>query len=242
MHRCNVSGSMCAQPPVRKVQSCPSWQMKRCSHHPGVGTLNAGSYQLLQQLVSSQLLWSQWCLYSLPCFYPASEHSAVHWGNTWLGIKNENSFICKGNKWLWVELGTSVSAAYQLSPMLVTAAPGCCLSLAGTIILPIKKVIFTCLQSFTETVKLVKTSWIVLMAVTMELIHYWPLWWEWDPTSYREQQDKTGRTTKSSVTICECLRLLPYSFLKSIIPSLVLMDLFLWLPSCWPAETQCRNF
>lgn len=70
-------------------------------------------------------------------------------------------------------------------------------------------------------------------------IHYWALWWEWDPTSYREKQDKRlCRTTKSSVTICECLRLLPYSFLKSIIHSLILMDLFLWLPSCWPAETQ----
>lgn len=51
-------------------------------------------------------------------------------------------------------------------------------------------------------------------------------------------RQKTGRTTKSSVTICECLRLLPYSFLKSIIHSLMLMDPFLWLPSCWPAETQ----
>lgn len=52
----------------------------------------------------------------------------------------------------------------------------------------------------------------------------------------------SGRTTKSSVTICECLRLLPYSFLKSIIHSLMLMDPFLWLPSCWPAETQWQKF
>lgn len=43
----------------------------------------------------------------------------THWRNTWPGITDENSFIWKANKLLWVKLGTIVTAAYQLSPLLM---------------------------------------------------------------------------------------------------------------------------
>lgn len=163
----------------------------------------------------------------------------THWRNTWPGITDENSFIWKANKLLWVELGTIVTAAYQLSPLLMWSQN----LLAAA---------FPSLAPFTAHGKggihvssVIYTNYYYLQLVKNLLdcpSGALPLLTSLMGVKSHELQgatrQKTGRTTKSSVTICECLRLLQYSFLKSIIHSLMLMDPFLWLPSCWPAETQ----